>query len=266
MGYRRRRNFKKRNASSKLSILTKKPSATIQKRQIFSLAKKVNHLTRAVNANRALSTQTIHFELPVTGTVASPWCTHPLNNIQGLTEIFLAANQGGAKYKGISFKLDFNIVPDTEVKQDITMTAFIVSPANSKVVEECYAITPTGFPLTQLTANTDYVCEEGLAYMNKKRWHIHKVWHHLQTRPFSTQLSTTPNVSSQGDWSQVNIRKYYSCKNPININNRTGTWNQVLDSQMTPNNRLELIVFSDNTGATAPMLTANIIMTAYTSE
>lgn len=261
MAYRKRYHRKRNSsASSRKSIYRKRPTASNQKYQILSLSKKVSSLNRQVNWNRVMSTQTLHFDLPITGTATNPFVGKSLNNIQGLSEIFLSTQTGGAKYHGLKFHLDFNIVPDTEIKLDCTMTVFVVSPRNNKVVEECYNATGQ---LTTLTNNTDYVCEDGMAFMNKKRWTIRKVWNRLQTRPI---VSFEGGGTQTWEGSQVNIRKYFSCRNPLRLNNRTGTWNQILDNQMTAGQRMELIVFNNNTGTTSPMLTANIIMTAYTSE
>lgn len=264
MAYRKKRyGRRKYSASSKKNISRSKPSASNQKYQLLSVNRRLNSLQKQVNQNRVLTTQTLNFELPIDGTATTPYCLHQLNNISALTDIFMTAQTGGAKYTGLKFHLDFNIVPDTEIKQDITMTVFIVTPRSQKIVEECFTSAPPAYNFTTLSSNTDYVCEDGMAYMNTKRWRIHRVWHHLQTRPI---LAFEGGGTQTWEGSQVNIRKYFTTNSPLKLRSTTGTWNQIPDSAMNYNQRLLLVAFSNNVGTTSPMLTANVLMTAHTSE
>ncbi len=232
----------------------------------FALTKRVNTLARRVNMLRYLTTQRHLGTFPITGTAAAPYALFPMNHLASgtiqLQEIFSAAmQQGGGKYTGKRCHMDIVIQPDTETRQDVTMTVFLVSPKNMKVVNETYDVNNTN--LSRLILDTDYTENEGAAYLNLKRWKVHKCWNKVQTRPIVTQL-TSPLEEFQGSQKQIRLR--HSMRNLLRLNNRQSDWFNVLPREVTPSQRLELIIFNNNTGTTAPSCDVTYIQTGYTSK
>jgi len=230
MAYKRKRG---RSAASNRSIITKRPSARNQKRQILALNKKVNKVQRAT---RSIS-YTIYHTLQFGGSMVAPYSSHAMITPAGWSEIFGAPNAGiGGKYTGKSLKIDYEIIASTEHSR-VTCTVIFASPKNAKVVSETGGMTTA---LCQPVIGVDYVVMDGKARLNPKRWNVHKV-HHVSTQPIVTESLGIEYINNTGKG-----RRSFYMKNPFRINNRTGSWYTVDDWEVTPSQRLHCYVFNDN--------------------
>lgn len=255
---------RRKSAATNRSIERKKPTASNQKSQILALNKKVNANARKLAGVRYKVTHSTRLALAITGTTANPYRVLTLNAPSAMNQIFSAPNEAeGGKYnwdgKG-RFNLTMNISTNTE-PTPMPLSVFIVSPKNSKVALSLgiNVATPALFTLVN---NVDYVNNVGNTYMNPKRFNIHKHWL-INLNPIRTLGGTTP---WQGDLHP--IRKTFSMKNPLKLNNRTGVWSSTADEAVNPNQRLFMVVFNNNIASptTYPNLNGLVLSTAYTSE
>ncbi len=254
---------RKRSAASTKAIMFKKPTARNQQEQIAALAEK----TRENSRKLATQLYTVHHFHRIRGDIASsataPFVSVPINNLSALTQIFGDPSESlGGKYTGRGITFDFNIVPADNMTQ-IDMTAFIIRPRNQKVALDANL---AGSNSLALADGTDYVTNDGICYMNKKRWHV-DAHYKMSTLPLQTQQAAPPGVW-QG--SMKVIKRKYTGKNVLKINNRVGTWNTGLDWSVNASQRQFLVVFHDNLGtpipSLAPKLEGQILLTAHTSE
>lgn len=252
---------KRAESISQKAISFKKPTAATQQKQIAALAAKTAQNSRKL----AGQLYTVHhwhrINGVVTATADAPYAVAQLNGLSQLTQIFGDSSEAlGGKYTGRGITVDFNIKPGNDMSQ-IDMTAFIIRPRNQKVVVDAQ-ISGAALPLA-LAANTDYVQTDGLCLMNLKRWHVDATYK-MSTLPLQTNSPAPPGVW-QG--SQKVIRRKYTGKNVLKINNRVGTWNTGADWTVNPNQRQYLVIFNNNLStAQSPRFSATVMVTGHTSE
>lgn len=261
------RRYKRRRPSSQKSILASSKSSKNQQRQILDLSKRVSHNSKILRGVTYKVTHSTRLALGITGTTAQPYRALFCNNLSGMNLQFSALEEAkGGIYNGDGrgrMHLSFNIASNTE-PTPMPLSIFLVSPKNQKVsLSIGMSVAGSAFNLIN---GTDYVNNLGITYMNKKRWNIHKNWS-VNLLPIQTLGGTTPWA---GDLKP--IFKKWSMKNLLKLNNRRGTWNDPLtgatDESVNPNQRVMLVVFNNNISqpATFPILSGQVIHTAYTSE
>lgn len=247
----------RRVASSKKSITTRKPTANTQKKQILSLATKVNKISKKVSN---ISYEVMHYKT-ISSSIVAPCQVLNINSPS-----FFSPNQcfsettesRGAKYTGKGLTVDFILKPNTE-QENVDCTIIFASPKNQKVVVECGGATSS--TMETLIEDVDYVGLNGQYFMNKKRWHVHKTY----------KMATLPRIDPLTVGQQINPtvknRRTYRSRNNIRINNRTGLWTEVDDWEINPNQRLQAFVFNNNatTLEGSPWIEVTCLFTGYCS-
>lgn len=262
------RRYKRRRPSSQKSIISSSKSNKNQARQILDLSKRISHNSKILQGVTYKVTHSTRLSLPLTGTVGQPYRAIFCNNLSGMNLQFSALEEAkGGKYNFDGrgrFHLQYNIASNTELTP-MPLSIFLISPRNQKVsLSVGMSVAGNAFNLLN---GTDYVNNLGITHMNTKRWIIHKAWTNINLLPIQTLGGTTP---WQGDLKA--IRKKWSMKNHLKLNNRRGTWNDpatgATDHSVNANQRVVLVVFNNNISqpATFPVLTGQVIHTAYTSE
>lgn len=246
---------RRRSAATNKKIMSRKPTAQTQKAQILALNKKVNANTKKLQTVR----YTLQHSKLFQGTVVSPYLAEAIMTPSTWGQVFGAASEsGGGKYTGTKLKFNLHITPRTEHTR-VDCTVIFCSPKNQKVVYDCGGHTSSTCLPTQ---NTDYTLWAGMALMNKKRWNVHKVYR-LTTLPLVTEAGGVEYINSQ-----VENRRYFTMKNPLKINNRTGDWNTVNDQSVSANQRVHCFVFNDNLSSVegSPSFHCSVLATGFSSD
>ncbi len=265
------RHFRKRGrAATNKKIAYKKPSARNQQRQILDINKKVNKVERIIRGIVYKVVHSTRISLVLTATPTVPYQFLPLNRLSQMNQVFSAPGEAaGGKYnidgRG-RFNFNFTIALNHEIEPQY-LTAFIVSPKNMKVA---LSLGLTTMPMQfNMINDVDYVNNlggEGV-FFNNKRFNVHKMWK-LSCLPAVSYVpgTTVPNVSTYKA-----VRRSFSMKNPLHLNNRQGTWNDPAtapDNSVTANQQLYLVIFNNN--AATPLsyarLNGQTLVSAYTSE
>ena len=235
--------YKRRSAAAtNRKILTKKPSASNQRSQILSLNKKINRIQRRVSMR---TYRVMHKASLTEQNMASPSYVFNLCNLPTWTSIFGETDNiiEGGKYKSTKMSIDLAIRAGSE-KESVVYTVFVATPRNQKVAEETDNGSGT---LSGLAAGVDFTMISGKALLNLKRWKVHKCIRG-QTTPVVTEAfgdipGTTVNYVNE----VKPLRKYFTIPNPsVNVQNRTGTWDQVTPDEMNHNQRYTVMVFNNN--------------------
>ena len=257
---------KRRGRPSTKKNILKNKSAKAQQAQILDLSKKINSVNKSLEGIRYKVIHRIRLSMQIIGTTAVPYRVLSLNAPSLMTQIFSAPNESqGGKYnydrKGRTH-LTFNVVSNNE-PSPLPLQVFILSAKTQKVALE---IGLNNVPLAMtLTADVDFVNNISAAtYINKKRFTIHKHWM-LNLSPIQALSQGVP-AQWQGDLHP--IKRTFSMRNPLVLNNRTGIWDQTPDNGVNPNQRLFMVVFNNNTSQTSsfPILSGLVVHSAYTSE
>ena len=254
--YSRTRRGKKTPRTSNAKIRYKRPTASTQKHQILAINKKVNTLSKVVHGN----TYKTMYVYNATGNLAQPFAIWPLVIPNTWTGVFnCAGEERGGAFRGINFKVDYRISSHTE-PSPINCTVFFVSPKNQKVVNECGGAAADA--LTALVSGRDYTIYDGMALVNKKRWHIHH-YSRITTLPIS---SDTPSGSTVIGDLKAN-RRSFSRKSNLMIRSRTGEWNTVNSWDLKPNQRMHMLVFNNNVNIDleSPQMNMKILFQGQTS-
>jgi len=235
--------YKRRSAAAtNRKILTKKPTANNQRYQLLSLNKKVNRIQRRVSMR---TYRVMHKSSLTEQNMASPAYVFNLCNLPTWTSIFGETSniQEGGKYKSTKMSIDLAIRAGTET-ESVVYTVFVVTPKTQKVAEEADNGSGT---LSALTPGTDYTMISGKALVNLKRWKVHKCIRG-QTTPIVTEaFGAVPGTTVNYVNEVKPLRKYFTIPSPnINVQNRTGTWNQVTPDEMNHNQRFTVMVFNNN--------------------
>lgn len=262
-----RRYHRRKSATSTRAIVSRKPTARTQKTQILSLKKKIDHNTKLLAGVRYKVTHTTRLAMNVDApSAAQPYKVLPLNAPSNMTQIFSAPDEAeGGKYNWDSkgrTHLTLNIVSNNE-PTPLPLQIFIVSCKNSKVAVST-TINTAGATFN-LIPGVDYVNNLANAtYMNRKRFNIHKHW----MVNLSPILALSSGVPAQWQGDLHPIKRTFSMKNPLRLNNRVGNWQGTLDEAVNPSQRLFMIVFNNNIGtpSTYPIINGQVIHTAFTSE
>lgn len=267
MGYSRRR--KKGRAATKAKIKYKPPTARTQQAQILDINNKVNLHTKMLRGLRYKITHSTRLSMNITGTALAPYSAIFCNNLSDMNLQFTDPSEAtGGKYnydRQGRFFLTYTITSNTE-PTPMPLSVFLVSPINTKVALSV-GMTVSGVNFN-LAPGVDYVNSQGITHMNKKRFIIHKHWT-LNLLPILALSSGVP-AQWQGDLKP--LTRKHGMRNRIVINNRKGTWNDAAAGSsnwsVTPSQRVVLIVFNNNISqpATFPILTGQVIHTAWTSE
>ena len=230
-----KRRYGKRRASSIKSISTRRPTASNQRSQLLSLSKKVNTLQR----KQGDITEKVFYQFKSDATISSNYAAYPLvRPYSGWTNVFGESDNvlESRKLTIAKVNLDFQISPHTEMSE-IDYTIFLVTPKNNKVMRET-----SGMQNFYQTSNQDYAFNNGITFMNPKRYTIHKVWR-CNTRAIRT-LIATPNSTSGA--SLKSVRRYHSMPFRHQLRNSTGTWKEIENDEIPISSALTLIAFNNN--------------------
>lgn len=234
--------YKRRSAAAtNRKILTKKPSASNQRSQILSLNKKINRIQRRVSMR---TYKVMHKASLLEQNMAAPSYVFNLCNLPNWVSIFGETDnvQEGGKYKSTKMSIDLAIRAGTET-ESVAYTFFVATPKTQKVAEEA----DSGGTLSVLQSGIDYESVEGKCLLNLKRWKVHKCIRGettpIVTEAFGTVPGTTVNYINE----VKPLRRYITIPKPnINVQNRTGTWDQVTPDEMNFNQRYHVFLFNNN--------------------
>lgn len=241
---RTKRSNKRSSASSVTKIARRRPTASNQKKQIMSLSSKVNKLSKKV----VDTTQYVQYQHDWFITTSANYAIRDVLADQNRwTSVFNTARDNvneSNKFNVTSVKMDCQITPGNEADL-VTQTYFLVSPRNQKVVEETTN-------MTVLVNGVDYVIFNGLAYMNKKRFTIHR---------YKTSLTG----GDQYTYQPQSHRFYWSLPWKKQIKSANSTWLTVTEEELSATSKLYFINFTDNIGADLqyPLLNASILISGY---
>lgn len=264
------RNYSRRSktsAASNKAIISKKPTAATQQKQILALNQKVNDNSRKLSGVRYKVVHKTRLAMNITAaSTAVPYRVLSLNAPSLMSQIFSAPNEAeGGKYnwdnKGRTH-LQFNIVSNNE-PTPLPIQIFLVSAKNSKVALECGLNSQP--PTFTLQSDRDFVNNIGAAtFLNLKRFNVHKHWS-INLSPVQT-MQTGPAAVWQGDLHP--IHRKHSMRQLLKLNNRTGVWSNTPDNGVNPSQRLFMLVFNNNISQpeSYPILNGMVIHTAFTSE
>jgi len=229
-------------AATNKKIVRKRPTASNQKYQILSLNKKINRISRKVSSR---TYKVMHKSSLTEQNMASPAYIFNLTNLPSFVSVFGETDNitEGGKYRSSKMSIDLSIRAGTETESTV-YTVFVVTPKTQKVAEEADNGSGT---LSALTPGTDYTMISGKALVNLKRWKVHKCIRG-QTTPIVTEaFGAVPGTTVNYVNEVKPLRKYFTIPSPnINVQNRTGTWNQVTPDEMNHNQRYTVMVFNNN--------------------
>jgi len=251
-------------AATNKKIVRKRPTASNQKYQILSLNKKINRISRKVSSR---TYKVMHKSSLTEQNMASPAYIFNLTNIPTWTSVFGETDniQEGGKYKSSKMTIDLAIRAGTET-ESVVYTVFVVTPKNQKVAEETDNGTGT---LSSLTAGVDYTMISGKALLNLKRWNVHKVIRGQTTPVVTEAFGTVPGTTVNYVNEVKPLRRYFSIPKPnINVQNRTGTWDQVTPNEMNYNQRYNVMVFNNNLSTVegSPKWSMTVLHTGVVSQ
>jgi len=250
-------------ASSYRKIATRAPTAGNQKRQIMSLSRRLNTVSRRV-ADRTY--KIMHSQSITLQNLAQPAYVVDLCNVPTWISVFgeTTNTDAGGKYTGTKMSLDFQLLAGDETEA-VSWTMFIVTPLSEKVCEETQ--NPNG-ALSGLTAHTDYNLINGTCILNQKRWKIHYVTRGT-TQPLVTNAhSVLPGTTTNYVNDTKPYRKFLSFKPNLKIVNRTGTWDQTTPRDLNHTNRYQMFIFNNNASTIegSPKWSLNVVHTGIASQ
>ena len=232
-----RRYTRRTKAATNKKILARRPTANNQKYQLLSLNKKVNRLSR----HSSNLTERVFYQSKADSTLTSNYVSYPLvTPYSGWHNVFGESDNvtESRKINISKVNLDFHLSPHTEMSE-IDYTIFLVTPKNNKVMRETSAM--NNF---YQTSNQDYAYNNGIVFMNPKRYNIHKVWR-CNTVAQRT-LVATPNSTS--GTALKTFRRHMKMSFRHQLRNSTGTWKQIENDEIPISSALTLIAFNNNLG------------------
>ena len=231
-----KRRHSRRRASSVKSISTRRPTAGNQRSQLLSLSRKVNTLSR----KQINITEKVYYQAHWDANVSANYAVHSLVTPATWTNVFgQSDNVSESRKLNISrLYLDYKLSPHTE-HAEVDFTVFLVTPINNKVMRETSAMTT----FTSGGGLTDYTWNNGIVFMNPKRFHIHKVWRAKTAAQLTLVNATTNSVSATATSS---VRKTYHMPFKKLLRNSTGTWSQIANDEIPVSAALTLIAFNNN--------------------
>jgi len=250
-------------AATNKKIVRKRPTASNQKYQILSLNKKINRISRKVSSR---TYKVMHKSSLTEQNMASPAYIFNLTNIPTWTSVFGETDNilEGGKYKSTKMSIDLAIRAGTET-ESVVYTVFVVTPKNQKVAEETDNGSGT---LSSLSAGVDYTMISGKALLNLKRWTIHKVIRGATTPIVTEAFSSVPGTTTNYVNEVKPLRRYFTLKSNVNVQNRTGTWNQVTPDEMNHNTRYNIMIFNNNLSTLegSPKWSMSVLHTGIVSQ
>ena len=236
MPYVRRYRKSSSKAATNRKIVSRRPTARNQKYQILSLNKKVNKLSR----KQSNITEKVFYQQHWDANVSANYAVHPLVTPGSWSNVFgQSDNVTESRKLSISrMYLDFALSPHTE-HAEVDYTVFLVTPMNNKVMRETSAMTV----FTSGGGLTDYSWNNGIVFMNPKRFNIHKVWR-CKTASQITLINASTQATSAS--STRSVRKTHSMSFRKQLRNSTGTWSEIADDEIPVSSALTIIAFNNN--------------------
>lgn len=224
----------KRSASSIKQISRRRPTASNQKSQLMSLSKKVNTLAR----KQSNISERVYYQKTWDANVSANYASHTLVTPANWINVFgQSDNVTESRKINISrMFLDFALSPNNE-HSEVDYTIFLVAPRNNQVMRETNA-------MTQFTVNgDDYTYNNGIVFMNPKRFKIYKVWR-LKTDSQLTLINTTTQALSAT--AMHTHRRTFSMPFRKQIRNSTGVWTAIGNDEIPVSSALTIIAFNNN--------------------
>lgn len=250
------RKFRPRRGRGKLTaykVQKGSASALTQKRQIATLARKTNKLSKQLAQDRVYG-QFVRQATNATltqGFRIIPFHPDLGNRIAVFNDQTAIQNAKGFKFT--KFCMDYLVQPSTEAAR-IDMTMFIVSLQPS-VAKKVHIETSL---MTNLISGDDYYSVgTALTMMNTKRFKIHYV------KRLQTYLEFTDNTPQTRGFTRGYIKRRVN----HNILNESGNWVDVQDVEYPLNDRMYVIIFNNNSGADleSPTITFNCLWSGHTT-
>jgi len=158
---------------SKTSILSKKPTAAVQRKQILELKRNQDGLKRKVNMRNMYGIFNKNHDVAVTSNYVHMQLLLPTSQPgeSAMTQVFQTDSSILSRQTFLvkSVKCIYKVYPNNE-EDPVDCTITCIAPKSRKILNEVYN------PLTgalSLASGTDYVINNGLALINKQRFTLH---------------------------------------------------------------------------------------------
>ncbi len=247
------RKTRKGRGGLKKRISWQKSSGSNQKKQIYTLAKRVSQLSK-VQRSRAIYGR---FSRDWEKLVEGDYIVQNLTDVSMWTPIFenpeeLADRQ---KVKLLSIGIDTMITCASE-PSPITMTYFIVSLKPGQGAK--HLVESTGEGLANLEPGEHYSFLQGMAQVNKKYFQIHKC------KRFTVTAEDYTNTGNAGKNQLGTFKRFYQkISFPRWLNDGQEKWSGINTSSVPLGARLYCLIFNDNSivDLESPQLRQNIVAT-----
>lgn len=224
---------------SKSSILSKKPTADVQRKQILELKRNQDGLKRKVNMRNMHGIFNKNHDVAVTSNYVHMQLLLPTSQPgeSAMAQVFQTDSSILSRQTFLvkSIKCIYKVYPNNE-EEPVDCTVTCIAPKSRKILNETYS------PLTgalSLVQGTDYVINNGLTLVNKQRWTLH---HYRRTM----------TVGQDGDLgTQFPIRSNsgsFTIKKDWKLYNRTGNFDDIPSNDLPAHQRVFLVVFNNNSG------------------
>jgi len=204
---------------------------------VATLARKVNTLMRA----KRVAAQWLNMRQAVTNQSIAAVSSYNLMNISAMTPIFGTStdDQDDPKVLYHSFKAQCRVTLENTVNNEESTTrfsAFLVS-LKDKISSAIFNNTNGALTLTQ---DNHYILNQGIAYLNKKLFTIHRSKYFTLTN-YNTNLANPAAQSMFG----TDIEWMWSYAPKVTLENPSGNWSS-LQSALDPSKQYYILIFSDN--------------------
>lgn len=224
-----KRNYKMRSVPK---YKPSKKTATVAK-----LAKKVNGLIR----KQRVAAQWLNMRRAVSNESLAQQTSFNLCNYAAMTPIFGTSTDDFDDPKILfhSMRAQCRVTLENSVNNEESTTrfsAFLVSLKDK--VSSAVFTNNTG--ALQLTADSHYIFNQGIVFLNKKIFNVHRSKYFTLTN-YNTALSSSAAQSMYG----TDMEWTWTIAPKVTIENPTGNWNS-LPSSLDPSKQYYILIFSDN--------------------
>lgn len=270
MPYYPRKRYTARKRFTK-TVARKKPTASNQKGQIYTLAKKVDYISRSLKSTRVYS----QYKLQISSTVSGDYVCLPLIQPTNWQDIFnmpdVLENKPTAWIKSIGIDSYLSIYTEKDSRMDFTI--FIVSVKNGpgrKLFNDAGDTLGALLPNVHYTKNSADtsagVSYSGQVMMNKSIFNIH----YVKRCSISNRPSPALDSSAQGKATTLSstFKRFYTkltkLNKPLMNKDGGGGWKAGLDVQDVPRgSRYYMLCFNNNSvlDAESPLWSTLAIIT-----
>jgi len=224
-----RKNFKK-------SIAWKKPTGKNQKKQIYTLARRVDYLSKVQRDRTTVG----RYSITTDQLTASDYTVNNLTDLTQWAAVFEEppAITNRAKVKLMSFGID-NLFTCHQEQAPVTYTYFCVSLkpgfGAKKLVQDA------GEGLGSLVPDKHYTILQGMTLLNKEFFNIHYV------KRFTITATEYTSAETGGSNPQTTFKRFYhKISFPRWLNDGNSTWDDMNENAVPLGSRLYCLAFNDN--------------------